>query len=84
MKMMKRIPPIPPVPPVSPENPVSSDKLADRVVRRNPEAYDGNLDPVELEDWIREMKNIFIVAKVLEEKRVSIRTFYLAHEADIR
>jgi len=40
-------------------------------------------DPVELEDWIREMKKIFTVVEVPEKKKVNIGTFYLAGEADI-
>ena len=44
-KLMKRIPSAPSAPLVLLENPSKSDKLADRVVRRNPKVY-GNLNPV--------------------------------------
>ena len=58
IKLMKRIPPVSPTPPVPPGNPSKSDKLADKVARHNPKVYDGNLDPIELENWIRGMENI--------------------------
>jgi len=81
---MKRIPIAPPAPPVPPENPPKSDKLADKVACRNSKVYDGNLDPVQLEDSIRGIEKIFAMVEVPEEKKVNIRTFYLAGEADIR
>ena len=83
IELMKRIPPASPTTPVPPENSSKSDKLADRVAQCNPKVYDGNLDPVELEDWIREMEKIFAIVKVPKEKKVNIETFYLAGEADI-
>ena len=49
----------------------------------NPKVYDGNLDLVELEDWISGMEKIFTVVEVPEEKKVNILTFYLVDEADI-
>ena len=81
--LMKRIPSISSVPPIPSENPPKSDTLADRVAERNPKVYNGNLDPVELEDWIRRMEKIFAVVKVLEEKTVNLETFALAGEVDI-
>jgi len=81
--LMKRIPSISSVPPIPSENPPKSDTLADRVAERNPKVYNGNLDPVELEDWIRGMKNIFAMIEVPEEKKVNMGTSYLAGEADI-
>jgi len=56
IELMKRIPAAPSGSQVLPEYPPRSHKLADRVAQRNPKVYDGNLDPVELEDWIREWK----------------------------
>ena len=69
VELMKRIPPTPSAPPIPPENPPKFDKLADRVARCNTNVYDGNLDLVELEDWIRGMEKIFAVVGVPEEKR---------------
>ena len=66
-----------------PKNPLKSDKLANEVARRNPKVYDGNLNPVELEDWIKEMEKIFVIVEVSEEKKVSIGIFYLVGEVDI-
>jgi len=64
-------------------DPPKEDKLANRVVRRNPGTYGGSNDPVELEEWIKGMKKIFIVIEVAEEKKVNIGTFYLTTEANI-
>ena len=80
---MKRILPLSSAPLVPPENPPNTNKLADRVARRNLKVYDGNFDPIELEDWIRRMKKIFAGVEVPEEKKVNIGTFYLAGEVDI-
>jgi len=79
---MKRIPLVSPKPLIPPENSSKSDKLADRVARCNPKVYDGNIDPVELEDWIRGMEKIFIVVDVPEEKKVNMGIFYLTGEAN--
>jgi len=65
------------------ESPPKEDKLADRVVRRNPTVYDGNYDLVLLKEWVRGMKKIFTVLKVAEKKKVIIGTYYLTTEADI-
>jgi len=74
---MKQIPQVPT------ETPPKEDKLADRVTRRNPKVYDGNCDPVVLEEWVRGMEKIFTVVEVPKEKKVNIRTYYLSGEADI-
>jgi len=55
---MQRIPPAPPI------NPLKEDKLVNRLTRCNPKTYDGSYDPVELEEWIRSMENIFVVIEV--------------------
>ena len=72
-----------PYTPYTSKNSSKSDKLAGKVVRRNPRVYGGDLNPVELEDWIRGIKKIFAVVEVPEEKKVNIGTFYLTSEADI-
>ena len=83
IELIKRIPAAPSGSQVLQEHPPKSDKLADRVARRNPKVYDRNLDPVELEDWIRGMEKIFVVVEVPKEKKVNIGTFCLIAEADI-
>ena len=83
IELMKRIPHVSSAPPVPPENPPKSEKLVDRVAQHNPQVYDGNFDPVELEDWIRKMEKIFAMVEVPEEKKVNTGTFYLIIEADI-
>jgi len=45
--------------------------------------YDGNYDPVVLEEWARGMEKIFTVVQVREEKKVNIRMYYLTGEVDI-
>jgi len=74
---MKQIPPIPP------EGSSKPDDVADRVAKRNPKTYDHKYDPVELEEWIRETKNIFEVVQVPKNKKVNIGTFYLTGEVGI-
>jgi len=74
---MKRIPQVPV------ENTPKEDKLADRVVRRNPKVYDGNYDSVVLKEWVRGVEKMFTIVKVPEEKKVNIGTYYLSGEADI-
>jgi len=82
IQLMKRIPAAPSGSQVFPEYPPRLDKLADRVALGNPKVYDENLDPVELEDWIRGMEKVFAVVEVPEEKKINIGTFYLAGEVD--
>ena len=74
---MKQIPLVPA------ETPLKDDKLVDRVAQCNPKVYDGNYDPVVLEEWVRGMEKIFTVVEVPEEKKVNIGTYYLTGEADI-
>ena len=74
---MKRIPQVPT------ETPPKDDKLADRVARCNPKVYDGNYDPVVVEEWVRKMEKIFTVVEVPEENKVNIEIYYLTGEADI-
>ena len=62
-ELIKRIPEVPT------ETPTKDNKLVDRVARRNPKMYDGNYDPIVLEEWIREMEKIFTVVEVVEEKK---------------
>jgi len=59
------------------------EKLSYRIARCNPKIYDAKYDLVELEEWIRRMEKIFIVAEVSDEKMLNIRTLYLTMEIDI-
>jgi len=45
--------------------------------------YDGNYEPVVLEEWVRGIEKIFIVVEVPEEKKVNIGMYYLNGETDI-
>jgi len=69
--------------PVLREASSNSDKLADRVVRRNPKVCDGEHNLVDLEEWIRGMRKILAVMEVPYEKKLNIGIIYLAREADI-
>ena len=59
-------------------SPPKSEKLVDRIQRHNAKVYEGKYDAVELEEWIRGMEKIFVVVKVLEEKKLNIEIFYFA------
>lgn len=71
------------IPPVLVKTILKTIKLVDRVARCNPKVYDRKYDLVELHEWIKGMENIFTIAKVPDEKKVSIGTFCLTGEADI-
>jgi len=45
--------------------------------------YEGKGDPMILEEWIRQMKKIFDVVEVPDNKRINIGTFYLSRTADM-
>ena len=63
-ELMKRIPQVPV------ETPPKEDKLADKVARHNPKVYDGNYDPVILEEWVSGMEKVFTVVDVLDENKI--------------
>jgi len=65
------------------KTPPKEDKLVDRLAQCNPKVYDGNYDPVVLEEWVRGMEKNLTVVKVPEEKKVNIAMYYLSGEADI-
>jgi len=68
-ELLKQIPQVPT------ETSPKDDKLADRIEQCNPKVYDGNYDPVVLEEWVRRMEKIFTVVKVPEEKKVNIGAY---------
>ena len=55
----------------------------DRIARHKPKTCGGSFDLVVLEELIKRLEKILTVIKVLEEKKVRIRTFYLTREANI-
>jgi len=75
--------PIKQIPQVPTQTLPEDDKLAESVAQCNPKVYDGNYDPVVLEEWVRGMDKIFTVVEVPEEMKVNIGTYYLTGEADI-
>ena len=62
---------------VEPEKSRSEAKFFDQVAKRNPNVYEGKEDPMILEEWIRQMKKIFDVVEVPDNKRINIGTFYV-------
>jgi len=45
--------------------------------------YDGNYDPVVLEEWERGIEKFVTAVEVPKEKKVNIGTYYLTCEGDI-
>jgi len=68
-KLMKPILPLPYI------NPPREDKIANRVAWRNPNTYSRSNDPVEVEEWIREMEEIFTIIEVPKDEKVNIGHF---------
>ncbi|KAK4279641.1 hypothetical protein QN277_011387 [Acacia crassicarpa] len=53
-----------------------------RVASHHPPAYKGTIDPVALENWIRDMEKLYEVTNCPENMKISIGSFYLEEEAD--
>ncbi|XP_021721102.1 uncharacterized protein LOC110688368 [Chenopodium quinoa] len=49
----------------------------------NPPSYDGKLDPVEFEDWINRMDQLFETLRCPERIKVDFATFYLTSQASL-
>ncbi|XP_074277131.1 uncharacterized protein LOC141600780 [Silene latifolia] len=49
----------------------------------NPKTYDGKLDPVELENWIRSLDKLFDAIQCPEKWRVEFTVYYLVGQADL-
>lgn len=56
--------------------------IAKIVAERHPPYFDGQEDPLVLEDWIRAFDKMFEAINCPEERRVEIAAFYLRQEAD--
>ncbi|GKV26954.1 hypothetical protein SLEP1_g36165 [Rubroshorea leprosula] len=50
-------------------------------MKLNPPTFKGSLDPLEAENWIQDMKQIFDVLKSTDEQKVTYATFLLRGEA---
>ncbi|XP_074266796.1 uncharacterized protein LOC141590083 [Silene latifolia] len=48
-----------------------------------PKTYDGKLDPVELENWIRSLDKLFDAIQCPEKWRVEFAVYYLVGQADL-
>ena len=57
--------------------PPMEDNLVDNLASCNPKTYCRSYNLMELEEWIREIKRIFVVLEVPQEKRVNIAMFSL-------
>ncbi|XP_061369407.1 uncharacterized protein LOC133312245, partial [Gastrolobium bilobum] len=53
-----------------------------RVASHHPPTYKGTIDPVALENWIRDMEKLYEVTNCPENMKISIGSFYLKEEAD--
>jgi len=71
------------IPPAPPINDLKEDRLVDRIARCNPKTYSGSYDSMELKQWIRSMKKIFVVIGVPKEKKATIGIFHLTAEVNI-
>ncbi|XP_074278678.1 uncharacterized protein LOC141602275 [Silene latifolia] len=49
----------------------------------NPKTYDGKLDPVELENWIRSLDKLFDTIQCPEKWRMEFAVYYLVGQADL-
>ena len=52
---------------------------AEGIQRSAPRKYDGKGPPTRLNDWIREMENIFAILKTHEDMRVDADTWWVTH-----
>ena len=57
------------------------DKLFQKFSSHKPSEYNGNVDPVELEEWGYSMEQLFDVLDVPANKKVKFATHYLKKEA---
>jgi len=57
--------------------------MSKSVQQKNPPTYNGKGDPVDLDNWIREMDKIFASLGCPGEYRVKIAAFYLKEDADL-
>lgn len=68
----------------APPQPPSRDdrSIFDRFARHVPPTYDGAIDPVILEEWLREMEKLFDATGCPEGDMLAVGTYYLRKEAD--
>ncbi|CAH9108797.1 unnamed protein product, partial [Cuscuta europaea] len=64
------------------QNQQTSNDASKRVAARNPPSYQGQEDPLILEDWIRSFDKLFEAVNCPAEQRVDIAAYYLHQEAD--
>ncbi|XP_074271181.1 uncharacterized protein LOC141595107 [Silene latifolia] len=76
-------PPLPP-PPQFPEGerPGSYTWVASQLTRNKTQTYGGEVDPVALTEWFRELEKSFALYDVREEDKVKLASHFLVKEAD--
>ncbi|XP_021856761.1 uncharacterized protein [Spinacia oleracea] len=62
--------------------PNQGNSVFDRFYRHRPPTYEGTVDPVVLESWLREMEKLFTATNCPTHEMVSIGSYYLKMEAD--
>ncbi|XP_074298554.1 uncharacterized protein LOC141629452 [Silene latifolia] len=77
-------PPPPPPPPQFPEGerPGSYTWVASQLTRNKTQTYGGEVDPVALTEWFRELEKSFALYDVREEDKVKLASHFLVKEAD--
>ena len=53
-----------------------------RVASHHTPTYKGTIDPIALENWIRDMEKLYEVTNCPENMKICIGSFYLKEEAD--
>ena len=52
------------------------------IARNKPKTFVGEIDPVKMSDWFRDMEKQFSLFQVSEADKVAIATHYLERDAD--
>ncbi|XP_074304333.1 uncharacterized protein LOC141639050 [Silene latifolia] len=64
-------------------NEENSAKFFKKMACYNPKTYDGKLDPVEFENWLRSFDKLFEAIQCPETWRVGFAVYYLVGQADL-
>jgi len=74
--------PPPPPPPLEGERPGTYTWVANQLTRNKTQTYGGEVDPVALTEWFRELEKSFALYDVREEDKVRLASHFLVKEAD--
>lgn len=59
-----------------------SSSILKKVSAHNPPIYGGKVDPIALENWVRDIEKLFGATNCPEDMKIKVATFYLKEEAD--